>query len=338
MARTADLAHAFAAHWKRHFAPPGRARVVVAVSAGLDSMALLALLARDGEGGDVRVTAAHFDHRTRGAESREDGLFVKAVAKEWGATARLGSGDAPRRAAKTGAGPMAAARELRYRFLDRVARDEGAAALVTAHHRDDLVETVILRVARGTSPDGLGALTPLDARAGLPLFRPLLPFTRAAIAAWAEATSVPFREDPSNTDSRYPRVRVRREIAPLLAELNPRYDEAIVRLAGLAAADAAYLGREAEEALELATVRQGRAAWSLRASALAAEPDPILSRAVLRGWAWSAPAGSAPPNAEWVEGALAFLRGGRGGRVPCPGGGVLERKGPEITFRRAGKR
>ncbi len=334
MPRSSDLAAAFGAHWNRHFAPPRGAAVVVAVSGGLDSMALLALLGRDGVGGDLDVIAAHFDHRTRGAQSAEDGRFVRAVARRWGARARLGSGDAPRRAARTGGGPMAAARELRYRFLRKIAREEGAAAIATAHHRDDLVETVILRVARGTSPDGLGALTPLDATDGVPLFRPLLPFTRAAIAAWAEAAAVPFREDPSNADPRYPRTRVRRNVAPLMAELNPRYDEAIVRLAGLAAADAAYLGEAAEGALARASVRRDRAAWSLRAAALASEPDPVLSRALLRGWSWTAPPGSAPPNAEWVEGALAFVRGGRGGRVPCPGGGVIARKGPEIILRR----
>ncbi|MFN2421665.1 MAG: tRNA lysidine(34) synthetase TilS [Gemmatimonadota bacterium] len=312
--------------------------MVVAVSGGLDSMTLLALLARDRVGGDLEIVAAHFDHGTRGAESAADGRFVATVARKWGARARLGRGDAPERARRKGSGPMAAARELRYAFLARVVADESAALVATAHHRDDLVETVVLRIARGTSPDGLAALRPLDRINDAPLARPLLPFRREAIAAWAEATGVPFREDPSNVDPRYPRSRVRHEVVPLLSALNPRVDEAVVRLAGLAAADAAYLGRAAEASLERATVARERNAWRLAARRLAEEPDAVLSRAVLRGWAWSAPPGAAPPNAEWIEGVLAFVRGGRGGRVPSPGGGVLERKGAEIVFRRSSRK
>jgi tRNA(Ile)-lysidine synthetase-like protein len=309
--------------------------VVVAVSGGLDSMTLLALLARDRVVGELEVVAAHFDHGTRGPESAADGRFVAAVARTWGARARLGRGDAPARARRKGSGPMAAARELRYAFLARVVADERAALVATAHHRDDLVETVLLRIARGTSPDGLAALRPLDRLGDVPLARPLLPFRRPAIAQWAEATGVPFREDPSNVDPRYPRSRVRHAVVPLLGALNPRVDEAVVRLAALAGADAAYLGAVADSALEAATVARERTVWRLAARRLVEEPDAILSRAVLRGWAWSAPPGAAPPNAEWVEGALAFLRGGRGGKLPAPAGGGLERKGGEIVFRRA---
>lgn len=332
---TGDLATAFRDHWERHFALPAGTRAVVAVSGGVDSMTLLALLGRDrlvGEG--VEIVAAHFDHGTRGGESAEDGRFVAAVAERWGVAARRGRGDAPAHAAATGRGPQAAARELRYAFLRDVAVETGAAAVVTAHQRDDRVETVLLRITRGTSVDGLGALRPIEAWAGLAVLRPLLPFSRAAIAAWAEATGVPFRDDPSNRARRYPRTRLRTEILPRLREINARVDGAIVRLAAHAAADAAYLGERARELLERATVARDERVWSLEAAALAGAPDPLLSRAVLSGWGWSAPPGAAPPGAEWVEGALRFLRGGRGGEVECPGGATLARAGSRVEFRR----
>ncbi|HUP19433.1 MAG TPA: ATP-binding protein, partial [Gemmatimonadota bacterium] len=132
---TRDLATAFRDHWDRHFALPEGRRAVVAVSGGLDSMTLLALLAREGAAEPADLVAAHFDHGTRGEESAEDGRFVAEVARRWGVAARLGRGDAPARAAETGRGPMTAARELRYAFLRETAEAEGAEAIVTAHQR-----------------------------------------------------------------------------------------------------------------------------------------------------------------------------------------------------------
>lgn len=328
-----DLSVAFRGHWGRSFAPPGGGRLVVAVSGGIDSMTLLALLSRDGAAGDdVEVVAAHFDHGTRGPESAADGTFVAEVARRWGVRSRLGRGDAPAAAAAGGRGPQAAARDLRYAFLAEVAREEDAVAIVTAHHRDDRVETVLLRIARGTSLEGLGALRPVETWDDLVVVRPLLPFTRQAIESWAEAAGVPFREDPSNRSDRYPRTMVRETILPALKRLNPRVDEAIVRLASQAAADGAYLAGAAEERLEEATIERDGRTWSLSAAGVAELPTPILSRIVLSGWAWSAPEGSRPPNAEWVAGAVEFLRGGRGGTIECPGGGALARRGPRVEF------
>jgi tRNA(Ile)-lysidine synthase len=333
---TDDLAALFRDHWKRHFALPPESAVVVAVSGGIDSMALLALFARDLAAGDgLEVVAAHFDHRTRGTESAEDGRFVEAVARRWGARAVRGRGDAPAEAAESGRGPQAAARDLRYAFLRAVVKRTGATALVTAHQRDDLVETVLLRIIRGTSPDGLGALTPIDEASGLLLLRPLLPFSRAAIAAWVEATGVPFREDPSNREARYPRTRVRRDLRPLLEELNPRVDAAVVRLSAQAASDAAYLRSAALDLLDSETRQRTATRWRLDAAGLVSAPSPVLSRAVLEGWAWGAPPGTPPPGAEWVEGAMEFLRGGRGGRVACPGGGTLHRLRGAVEFHSA---
>lgn len=300
-------------------------------------MTLLALLGRDRDPArDPEVVAAHFDHGTRGPDSAEDGRFVAEVARRWGVRTELGRGRAPERSRSTGEAPLAAARVLRYRFLVRAARAVDAAAIVTAHHRDDRVETVLLRLVRGTSPDGLGALLPIESLRGALVLRPLLPFSRRAIAGWAEATGVPFRDDPSNRDARHPRTRVRSEIVPLLAELNPRVDEALVRLSSLAAADAAYLGERRDELLEAAGLEQAeqaRGTWRAEAAMLAAAPSVLLSRALLHGWAAAADPGVAPPGAEWVAGAMRFVRGGRGGEIPGPGGVRLCRRGRWLEFR-----
>ncbi len=311
---------------------------MLAVSGGIDSMALLALLGRDRQPErDPEPVAAHFDHGTRGAESAEDGRFVEAVARRWAVKVELGRGRVPERATATGEGPMAAARALRYRFLVRLARELDAAAIVTAHHRDDRVETVLLRLARGTGPDGLAALLPVETLRGIVVLRPLLPFSRRAIAEWAGATGVPFRDDPSNRDPRYPRTRIRREVVPLLAELNPRIDQAIVRLASLAASDAAYLRERERELLEAAGIQRPGGSWQVEAAPLAAAPSALLSRALLDGWASVAAPETPPPGAEWVAGAMRFVRGGRGGRIPGPGGVTLRRRGRWLLFQADGE-
>ena len=320
----------------RSFAGDRRGPLVVAVSAGIDSMTLLALLARERAAGeDLAVVAVHFDHGTRGAAGAEDGRFVEAVAGRWGARVVRGTGDAPARARERRRGPMTAARELRYAFLSEVAEREGAWAIATAHQRDDRVETVLLRIVRGASPDGLAGPRPVDAWHGTRIIRPLLAFPRSEIARWAEASGVPFREDPSNRDVRYPRSTVRAELLPLLRRLNPRVDAAIARLSELAATDAAFLAAATDELLDSATESRDEREWTLTASRIADAPAALLGRAVVSAWAWSAPEGSRPPDADWVAGAITFLRGGRGGRIDAPGGGEIARRGPRVVVRRA---
>lgn len=334
-----DLPTAFREHWERHFAPLEGGRVVVAVSGGIDSMTLLALFAREGAGGpDLEAVAAHYDHGARGPAGAADGRFVAAVAARWGARVVRGAGDSPARARERGRGPMAAARELRYEFLREVAAAEDAWAIVTAHQRDDRVETALLRIVRGASPDGLAGPRPVDDWRGTPVLRPLLPFSRAAIADWASRAGVPFRDDPSNRDPHFPRSRVRSEVLPLLRELNPRLDAAVVRLTEQAATDSAWLGSAAHDLLAEATEDRGELEWTLRADRLAGAPAALLGRALVTAWAWSAPSGSAPPGAEWVEGVAEFLRGGHGGRVPAPGGGEIRRRGPHVIVCRTPRR
>lgn len=179
--------------------PPGQ--YVIAVSGGVDSMTLLNLL-QDQPG--VRLTVAHFDHGIR-PDSVEDRRLAQSAAQFYGwpfvyAEGRLGE-DASE----------AEARRARYEFLHRVKAASGARAIITAHHQDDALETAILNLLRGTGARGLGALSERhDIR------RPLLGVRKQDILDHAQAHELLWREDSTNSDERYLRNYVRRQLMPRL--------------------------------------------------------------------------------------------------------------------------
>jgi tRNA(Ile)-lysidine synthase len=195
--------------------------VVVAVSGGVDSMVLLHLLARLAKELEIRVWAHGVDHGLRAEASRELDVAQAFAAK-------LGVPFERTRVELTAGGNLQArARRVRYSALRAAAEAAGAAFIATAHHADDRAETVLLRLLRGTSAGGLGVL---PARSG-DLLRPLIRARRAALLAHAGRHQIPFVEDPSNADSRFQRVRVRRELLPLLSDLSPGIVENLNALA-----------------------------------------------------------------------------------------------------------
>lgn len=188
-------------------------RLLVAVSGGPDSIALLGLLndwAR--RGGYPLPYVATVDHGLR-PEAADEAAAVAEFSRGLGlshATLRW-QGDKPQ------TGIQASARRARYSLLKDESDRLGGAALVTAHTRDDQAETVLMRMAHGSGPRGLGGMRPTETRPGLKLYRPLLPIAKARLVATAEARSWPFVVDPSNCDDRFERVRWR-ALLPRLAE------------------------------------------------------------------------------------------------------------------------
>ena len=193
-------------------------------------------------------------------------------------------------------------------------------------------------MVRGASPAGLSGPRPIDRVAGVWVSRPLLPFSRPDIERWAEASGVPFRADPSNADPKYPRTRIREEVIPLLAEINPRVVDAIVRLSTLAGTDTAWLEEFASRRSSEATVSRSESVWALDAAAVMDLPAAILGRVILLGWAWAAEPDAPAPSGEWVAGVASFVQGGRGGEISIPGGGIVRRKGSKVEFHRPERR
>ncbi len=201
-------------------AESARAPVVLAISGGCDSMALLHAMARWAP--RMIAAVATFDHATGGAATEASAL-VAAEARRMGLTVvrerargRLAHNESTWRAA-------------RWDFLRRVARAYRA-QVATAHTRDDQLETVVMRELRGTGARGLAALAaPSD------VLRPWLPVTRSEVGAWARENGISFVEDPSNLDRRHLRVRVRLDLLPALESSHPGFAEEMLAVAERAA-------------------------------------------------------------------------------------------------------
>ena len=215
--------------------------IVLAASGGTDSTALCLILAELREEFGLVLHVAHFDHRARPRAAAADAAFVAELANHIGATLRVGRADAPPKNEDD-------ARNARYEFLRRVARDLGATAIATGHTRDDQAETVLLHLTRGAGLAGLAAMRP--ERDGI--VRPLLTLGRADTLAVCAAAKITPREDATNRSLRFGRNRIRHRVLPELAKLNPDVTSAIARLADAAAAVADTSALDAAATLEAA--------------------------------------------------------------------------------------
>jgi len=216
--------------FRRHLAtlhlPHGRA--LVAVSGGPDSVALLHLLHHTLEVHQLDLVVAHFDHGIH-PQSAKVAAAVRALAATYRLAYAEGQGALGAAAGET------AAREARYDWLDAERVRQGAALILTAHHADDQVETVLMRALEGSGPAGLAGMA---ARRGA-VVRPLLPFRRSAILRYVRAEGLEAWSDPANLDSRHLRAWLRGDVLPALRARLPRVDEALLGVSRHAARDRA---------------------------------------------------------------------------------------------------
>ena len=219
---------------RRYGMIPSGGRVIIGLSGGPDSVALLHLLRElEGAGDLVVAGVAHFNHQLRdGADADE--RFCRELANALGIPIESGRADVRGAARADRRSIEDAARRLRYAFLQEAAARLQADAIAVGHSRDDLAETFVLRIIRGAGTRGLRSIRP---KAGN-IVRPLIEVSRVDLRQFAANRNLVFREDETNSDVSIPRNRVRHELLPYLErELSPNIVEVLSREAALAAAD-----------------------------------------------------------------------------------------------------
>lgn len=293
--------------------------VVIAVSGGADSVALLHLLRFLLERWELRLVAAHFDHAMR-SDSAADADWVAGLCKAWGVPLE-------RERARHELRSEAEARTARYRFLHDVADRHAADRLVLAHHADDQAETVLFRAIRGT---GLRGLAGIPERRGR-IVRPLLPFRRADVKEYLLAARLSYRVDPSNLSGRYARNRLRNEVIPRLESIVPGASRSLARLAARARAEEAAWASVLETLERELVVGRSKSRIELALPLLLeyhAEVRARVLRRMLRRL------GSVPDRAG-TRSAVEFTTYGKSGAgIDLAGGVRLEREFDRLVIRR----
>jgi tRNA(Ile)-lysidine synthase len=274
--------------------PPKRWRdvsVVVGVSGGADSVALLCLLNQIAQAQSHTGTLiiAHYNHLLRGIESDLDERFVRDLANRLNLPCVVErAGEGPSNDANSNdsvAGSEEDWREQRYAFFGRVACKTGARYVALAHHGDDRVETVLHHIFRGTGITGLAAMKPFRGLGEeVVIARPLLHSDRKAIHAYLAQTGLGFREDLSNANNRFTRNKLRNQLIPFLDEIGfVNHRAAILRLAEQATEIEEWIERIVDELYEFMVMEDAGEA-TVKCEEVGKQPRPVQRQLLLRLW------------------------------------------------------
>lgn len=210
-------------------------RLIFSLSAGKDSVALLDIMSSIADEWSLTMGVFHLNHLSRGAESYADEEFVRSLAKGRNLKLYCERFDCLKR--PRGYSFEEFSRETRYRYLADIARDGSWDKIVTAHTGSDNVETIVMRILRGTGLHGLRGIEPIRGN----MIRPMLPLTSGEVYGYLTDRALEWREDESNSDIRFLRNFVRNELLPMAGRRFPSVDEALSRLSKLAVENASLL-------------------------------------------------------------------------------------------------
>jgi tRNA(Ile)-lysidine synthase len=336
MPRLNQFARLLLPEWHRLRLPVSGETIIVAVSGGADSTALLLAIEelRNFQKLYTGVCVAHLDHRLR-KSSAKDAKWVADLAGQLGFQSVIGRSKVAENARANGDNLEQAAREARYAFLERTAKKVSANYVLTAHTMDDQAETVLLRLMRGSAGFGLrgmDAVRPLKKNSPIKLVRPLLWARRIDTEDYCRIRRVRFLSDEMNEDETFARVKVRKQLLPLMQSFNNRIVEALSRTAAQLGEDGAVLLNDSEALLQRAALDSETETPALDVKVLAAAP-PALRRRALRQWISEARGGTRRLEMVHLSAVEKLLEGTAGGRVvELPGGGRVRRNRNRLEF------
>lgn len=200
-------------HIKQHLPFLKGKKLLVAISGGIDSVVLTHLLIKL----NYSISLAHCNFSLRGKESNKDEEFVQELGEKLNIPAHTIKFNTEEYATEKGISTQMAARELRYTWFEKILTENNLDYIITAHHKDDVIETFLINLTRGTGLDGLTGIPEVNGN----IVRPMLPFIRETILVYATKKKLDWREDSTNSSIKYFRNKIRHKIVPVLKELNP---------------------------------------------------------------------------------------------------------------------
>ena len=230
---------------------PQSSPVLLAFSGGADSSALLHMLVSDSKEHGYPLFAAHLNHKIRGADALRDLEFCRKRAAEYGIPFFESEADVPALAKQNGTSLEQEAREQRYAFLAKTMKENGIPILVTAHHADDAIESMLLHLLRGSGISGLCGISPSRPFGdGAFLVRPMLMLEKSDVLAFCRENGITFVEDSTNTDTSYQRNAIRAHVTPELKRIQPELATIVSRTGDALRSADDFLTASAREYLE----------------------------------------------------------------------------------------
>ncbi len=305
-------------------------RVIVAVSGGADSVALLDILYGLSPGLGLELFVAHFNHGLRPGEDEKESLFVKELAASYGLPLYEGKSFKDLSSARS---LEEEARHERYDFLRRAANEVSADRIALGHTMNDQAETVIMRFLRGSGPSGLSGIPP---KRGDGIVRPLIEVSRDQVLAYLEAKGLRWMEDSSNKDLRFLRNRIRQDLIPILQKYQPNLIGLLSQSAEIFRRDEEWLKKQAEQWLEEKAENIIPGIVRLKISDFLALP-PSLQTRVLRAMLASVGGGLRRISARHISAMQRLLSASRPqGILDLPKGMVLRKNYEMFQVERTG--
>jgi tRNA(Ile)-lysidine synthase len=313
--------------------------ILVGVSGGPDSLCLLHLLANLRAELDLTLTVGHLNHQLRAGDAQADEVFVRAFAAQWQVPVRVESRPVAKLAAQRKQSIEEAARQIRYAFLWRTARDVGAHKIAVGHNADDQVETILMHFLRGSGLAGLRGMLPqldisslrlnpddlldLSGSAAPKLIRPLLEISRQDIDVYCDSHGLSPRQDDSNQDITFFRNRLRHELIPYLESYNPNIRQVLRNMSKVITADVEILKRELSHTWPTVVIRESTEQVDFDLQ-LWSDLPRALKRATLRQAVQRLRRHLRDINFAHIETAIAVVdQGVTGSQATLPGGLIL---------------